>query len=38
MRAFPPTAGGRQVWFVNYELMMIGRRILGHGDQEVARR
>lgn len=38
MRAFPATAAGRQIWFVNYELMMIGRRILGHGDQEVARR
>ncbi|GAA2014445.1 MurT ligase domain-containing protein [Microbacterium ulmi] len=38
MRAFPRTAEGRQTWFVNYELMMIGRRLLGHGDQEVARR
>lgn len=38
MRAFAPTASGRQIWFVNYELMMIGRRILGYGDQEVARR
>lgn len=38
MRALPDTAAGRQTWFVNYELMMIGRRILGHGDQEVARR
>jgi hypothetical protein len=38
MRAFAPTAAGRQIWFVNYELMMIGRRILGYGDQEVARR
>lgn len=38
MRAFAPTASGRQIWFVNYELMMIGRRILGFGDQEVARR
>lgn len=38
MRALPETTSGRQTWFVNYELMMIGRRILGHGDQEVARR
>lgn len=38
MRAFGDTEAGRQTWFVNYELMMIGRRILGHGDQEVARR
>ncbi|MDN3494360.1 MurT ligase domain-containing protein [Planococcus sp. APC 4015] len=38
MRAFPETEARRQVWFVNYELMMIGRRILGYGDQEVARR
>ena len=38
MRGFDPTASGRQIWFVNYELMMIGRRILGFGDQEVARR
>jgi UDP-N-acetylmuramyl pentapeptide synthase len=38
MRAFPETDAARQVWFVNYELMMIGRRILGYGDQEVARR
>lgn len=38
MRELPRTAAGRQTWFVNYELMMIGRRILGHGDQEVARR
>ncbi|MFB8385829.1 MurT ligase domain-containing protein [Microbacterium sp. NPDC055910] len=38
MRAFPETATRRQVWFVNYELMMSGRRVLGYGDQEVARR
>lgn len=38
MRSLPETAAGRQTWFVNYELMMIGRKILGHGDQEVARR
>lgn len=38
MRSFPESASGRQIWFVNYELMMIGRRILGYGDQEVARR
>lgn len=38
MRSLPDTAAGRQSWFVNYELMMIGRKILGHGDQEVARR
>ncbi|WP_439593834.1 MurT ligase domain-containing protein [Microbacterium sp.] len=38
MRGFAPTAGDRQIWFVNYELMMLGRRILGYGDQEVARR
>jgi len=38
MRTLPATGRGRQTWFVNYELMMIGRRILGHGDQEVARR
>ncbi|HWU29757.1 MAG TPA: MurT ligase domain-containing protein, partial [Microbacterium sp.] len=38
MRELPQTAAGRQIWFVNYELMMIGRRLLGHGDQEVARR
>lgn len=38
MRSLPDTAAGRQTWFVNYELMMAGRRILGHGDQEVARR
>lgn len=38
MRALEPTTAGRQTWFVNYELMMIGRRLLGHGDQEVARR
>ena len=38
MRAFPETADLRQLWFVNYELMMHGRRLLRHGDQEVARR
>ncbi|MBN8206228.1 DUF1727 domain-containing protein [Microbacterium esteraromaticum] len=38
MRSFPETEAGKQMWFVNYELMMIGRRLLGHGDQEVARR
>ncbi len=38
MRALEPSASGRQTWFVNYELMMIGRRLLGHGDQEIARR
>ncbi|WP_429460233.1 MurT ligase domain-containing protein [Microbacterium sp. ZKA21] len=37
MRSFPETASGRQVWFVNYELMMIGRRILGLGEQETRR-
>jgi hypothetical protein len=24
MRALDPTSSGRQTWFVNYELMMIG--------------
>ena len=38
MRAYEPTASGVQTWFVNYELMMAGRAILGHGDQEIARR
>jgi len=38
MRALTPSASGTQTWFVNYELMMIGRRLLGHGDQEIARR
>lgn len=38
MRSFPETTTRKQTWFVNYELMMIGRRILGYGDQEVARR
>lgn len=38
MRALPASPGTSQTWFVNYELMMIGRRLLGHGDQEVARR
>lgn len=38
MRALPGTTDGRQLWLVNYELMMLGRKILGHGDQEVARR
>jgi UDP-N-acetylmuramoylalanine-D-glutamate ligase len=38
MRALDPSSTGRQTWFVNYELMMIGRRLLGHGDQEIARR
>jgi len=38
MRALPATANGRQSWLVNYEIMMQGRRLLGHGDQEVARR
>ena len=37
MRDFDETESGRQIWFVNYELMMIGRKLLGHGDQEVAR-
>lgn len=38
MRALTPSPSGTQTWFVNYELMMIGRRLLGHGDQEIARR
>lgn len=38
MRSFPDSRAGRQTWLVNYELMMIGRKILGYGDQEVARR
>lgn len=38
MRTLPPTVSGRQTWFVNYELMFVGRRLLGHGDQEIARR
>ncbi len=37
MRSFPETSSGRQIWFVNYELMMIGRRILGLGEQETRR-
>lgn len=38
MRAMPVTKVGRKTWILNYELMMIGRRLLGHGDQEVARK
>lgn len=38
MRALPASAEGKQTWFVNYEIMMLGRKLLGHGDQEVARR
>lgn len=38
MRSLAPSSSGRQLWLVNYELMMEGRRLLGHGDQEVARR
>ncbi len=38
MRGLPETRSGRQIWLVNYELMMIGRRLLGCGDKEVARR
>ncbi|WP_235565637.1 MurT ligase domain-containing protein [Microbacterium sp. Root166] len=38
MRALPPRSGLSQTWLVNYEIMMAGRRLLGHGDQEVARR
>ncbi|MGA7149259.1 MAG: MurT ligase domain-containing protein [Microbacterium sp.] len=38
MRALPPRSGLSQTWMVNYEIMMAGRRLLGHGDQEVARR
>jgi len=38
MRGFDETSSGRQTWFVNYEIMMLGRKLLGHGDQEVARR
>ncbi|MDR2998594.1 MAG: MurT ligase domain-containing protein [Microbacterium sp.] len=37
MRSFPETAAGRQIWFVNYELMMTGRRILGREEQETRR-
>ncbi|UJP11096.1 MurT ligase domain-containing protein [Microbacterium sp. KUDC0406] len=37
MRSFPETASGRQIWFVNYELMMTGRRILGREEQETRR-
>ncbi|WP_181905799.1 MurT ligase domain-containing protein [Microbacterium bovistercoris] len=37
MRSFPETAAGRQIWFVNYELMMVGRRILGREEQETRR-
>jgi UDP-N-acetylmuramyl tripeptide synthase len=38
MRAMPVTKAGRKTWILNYELMMIGRKLLGHGDQEVARK
>ncbi len=38
MRALAPSPTGRQTWLVNYEIMMAGRRLLGFGDQEVARR
>lgn len=37
MRAFEPSRSNKQTWFVNYEIMMISRRLLGHGDQEIAR-
>lgn len=38
MRSLPPRDGATQTWLVNYELMFMGRRLLGHSDQEVARR
>jgi UDP-N-acetylmuramyl tripeptide synthase len=38
MRSMSRAASGHQTWIVNYELMMIGRKLLGHGDQEVARK
>lgn len=38
MRALPVTKAGRKTWILNYELMMIGRKLIGHGDQEVARK
>ncbi len=37
MRTLPPPASGRKEWFVNYELMMEARRLVGQGDLEVAR-
>ncbi|WP_460795559.1 MurT ligase domain-containing protein [Microbacterium sp. GXF0217] len=37
MRSFPDTSAARQIWFVNYELMMTGRRILGRDEQETRR-
>ncbi len=38
MRALEASPTGSQTWLVNYEIMMAGRRLLGFGDQEVARR
>lgn len=38
MRGLPSAPSGRKTWIVNYELMMLGRKLIGHGDQEVARR
>jgi UDP-N-acetylmuramyl tripeptide synthase len=38
MRDLPSAPSGRKTWIVNYELMMLGRKLIGHGDQEVARK
>ncbi|CAD5998916.1 MurT ligase domain-containing protein [Agreia sp. COWG] len=36
MRALPAPASGHKTWVVNYEQMMLARKIIGYGDMEVS--
>ncbi|MBF4634208.1 DUF1727 domain-containing protein [Agreia pratensis] len=36
MRALPAPATGHKTWVVNYEQMMLARKIIGYGDMEVS--
>jgi hypothetical protein len=36
MRALPAPTTGHKTWVVNYEQMMLARKIIGYGDMEVS--
>jgi UDP-N-acetylmuramoylalanine-D-glutamate ligase len=36
MRALPAPSSGHKTWVVNYEQMMLARKIIGYGDMEVS--
>jgi hypothetical protein len=36
MRSLPAPTTGHKTWVVNYEQMMLARKIIGYGDMEVS--